>query len=85
MGNDKGQYKDTDEVTLATEILGELKRQNYRFFKVIIALIMAMIVISCIFMYERSQWDYSSYEVSSSDGGNANFIGNDGEIENGVR
>ena len=74
-----------DNATLATEILGELKSQNSRFFKVIIALILAIVVITVIFMYERSQWDYSSYEVNSNDGGNANFIGNDGEINNGIR
>lgn len=74
-----------DDVTLATEILGELKRQNGRFFKIIIALILAIVVISCIYMYEHSKWDYASYEVNSNDGGNANFIGNDGEIENGIR
>jgi uncharacterized membrane protein YjdF len=71
-------------IPLATEILCELKRQNCRFFKVIIALILVIIIIVGAFMWELSSWDYASYDVISNDGGNANFIGNNGDINNGI-
>lgn len=30
-----------------------------------------------------SQYDFESYELTTDNGGNANFIGNDGDIYNG--
>lgn len=56
-----------------------------------IALIVAIAVIFCsnaIWLYAWMQYDYTSEEmiidVNSSDGGNANYIGNNGDIINGT-
>lgn len=56
-----------------------------------IALIVAIVLIfasSAIFTYSWLQYDYSSEEIvveqDAQDGGNANYIGNDGDIVNGL-
>ena len=86
-GKDESDVNVTQEestATLATEILCELKRQNNRFYRIIIALIAVLIIVIGLFVWEKTQWDYASYEVNSNDGGNANFIGNNGYITNGT-
>lgn len=58
---------------------------------VIIVVLIAALVGSAILLYENnakwirflSNYDFESYELSTSGGGNANFIGNDGDIYNG--
>jgi multisubunit Na+/H+ antiporter MnhB subunit len=55
--------------------------------RLIIALITAIVLMflsNALWLYEWSQYDYSSYEVSTDEGGNANYIGNDGEISYGI-
>jgi hypothetical protein len=54
-----------------------------------IALIVAICMIvacNCAWLYAWMQYDYTSEEViiDSQDGGNANYIGNDGDIINGT-
>lgn len=56
-----------------------------------IALIVAIVLLftsSAIFTYAWLQYDYSSEEIvveqDAQDGGNANYIGNDGDIVNGL-
>lgn len=59
--------------------------------RLIIALIIAVLLIfasNVAWLYAWTQYDYSSSEsqeiiVDSKDGGNANYIGNSGEIVNG--
>lgn len=45
----------------------------------------SILLVIGLFTYERLQYDYSNEEiiVDSEDGGNANYIGNDGDIVNG--
>lgn len=50
----------------------------------IIQTIIILIVIG-VFVWYLNQYDYESYEITSSDSGYANYIGNDGEIYNGIR
>lgn len=79
---DKKEEIKKEEKSLAMELLEELKRQNKR-------LIVALFVVIALwastiggFIWYLNQYDFSSYEVNSQDGGNANFIGNDGDINN---
>lgn len=51
-----------------------------------IALIIAVIAIAATniaWIVYISQYDFESYELVTDGGGNANFIGNDGDIYNG--
>lgn len=65
-----------------------LARQDKHIKQLFIALIAAIVVTlasNAIWLYCWMQYDYSSdtYTIESQDGGNANFIGNDGDIHNG--
>ena len=58
--------------------------------RLIIALIVSIAAIfasNAAWLYAWCQYDYSSeetvIEIDSTDGGNANYIGNDGDIYNG--
>lgn len=57
--------------------------------KLIIALIISIALIfasNAIWLYAWMQYDYAGEEiiVDSNDGGNANYIGHDGDINNGT-
>ena len=50
-----------------------------------IALIVAIVMIfasNAIWLAYINQYDFESYEISTDGGGNANYIGNDGDIYN---
>ena len=56
--------------------------------RMIIAIVMAIVLLfasNALWLLAWCQYDYSSEEVivDSQDGGNANYIGNDGDIVNG--
>ena len=54
--------------------------------RLIIALIVAVILIFAsngLWLWYFSGFDVESYELTTDDGGNANYIGNDGDIYNG--
>ena len=69
--------------TLASEILHHLIVQNKRIFVVLIATLIMLFASNLAWLYVFNQYDFQSYELNSNDGGNANFIGNDGDITNG--
>ncbi len=51
-----------------------------------ITLIIAIAMIfasNAVWLAYISQYDFESYEISTDGGGNANYIGNDGDIYNG--
>lgn len=58
---------------------------------IVIVILIASLVVSVFLLYKNnekwvkylSEYDFESYEVTTSGGGNANFIGNDGDIYNG--
>lgn len=65
---------------LATELLTELKRVIKRQW-VLIAILIALLAATNIYhIYEWSQFD--TVVVDSQDGGNASYIGNDGDVNN---
>ena len=58
---------------------------------IVIIILIASLVVSVFLLYKNnekwvkhlSEYDFESYGVTTSVGGNANFIGNDGNIYNG--
>lgn len=70
----------------------EMARNERHIKRLIIALIVAVAAIflsNAAWLFAWCQYDYSSsseetvIEIDSTDGGNANYIGNDGDIYNG--
>lgn len=67
---------------LATEILQDLKKEAKRKQIIIYILIGVIIFLVLLGTIERAMWDYSTVLVDAEDG-NANYIGQDGNIVNG--
>lgn len=83
------------EMALVTMSQGQYElneaRQERRERRLIIALIVSIILLfvcNCVWVYAWMQYDYSSEEIiveqDAQDGGNANYIGNNGDINNGL-
>lgn len=54
-----------------------------------LAIVLALAVVllfasNAMWLWAWMQYDYESYEIISDDGGNANYIGNDGDVYNGI-
>jgi len=72
-------------------VLDKQDRQQKRIIMVmggiIIVLILLVVISNALWFYEWNQYDYvyteSDIEVESDDGGNANYIGRNGDIYNG--
>lgn len=87
--DDLNAVKETEQPDgLALELLRELKEQNkiaekhnLRLFIIIIVLIVFLVGLSAYHEYQWSQYD--KVVVDSKDGGNANYIGRDGDVHNG--
>ena len=60
-------------------------RREKRFVALIVLLVLLLVGSNISWLYAWMQYDYTSEEViiDSQDGGNANYIGNDGDIING--
>ena len=84
VGNEENKKTKNPE-PLATEILAELKVQNKRIMRVVYVLLLLIGLIVSGFLLYLYQYDFSTYEINSQDGGNASFIGKDGNIYNGER
>ena len=67
--------------------MARMERQIKRLWIALIASVVLLFSSSAICTWAWMQYDYSSEEVivdvNSDDGGNANYIGNDGDIVNG--
>lgn len=67
--------------------MARMERQIKRLWISLIVSVILLFASSAIFAWAWMQYDYSSEEtivdVNSDDGGNANYIGNDGDIVNG--
>ena len=66
----------------------DMARNERNVKRMIIAIIMAIVLLfasNALWLLAWTSYDYSSEEViiDSQDGGNANYIGNDGDIVNG--
>lgn len=73
-----------EERSLAMEILSELKLTIKRLWVIILILIGVLVGSNMAWLYVFQSYDYVSYEQSTEGGGDANFIGNDGDINNGT-
>lgn len=71
-------------VSLATELLREVRGQSKRWFIGFIICLILLFASNMAWLYAWNQYDYAEYNVDSMDGGNANYIGNDGDISNGT-
>ena len=68
--------------------MARMERQIKRGWIALIVAVCLLFASSAIFTYAWLQYDYSSEEIiveqDAQDGGNANYIGNDGDIVNGL-
>ncbi len=60
------------------------ERRNKRLVGVIVLILVCLVVTNLAWLHAWLKYDYVGYQVSSQDGGNANYIGNDGEVYNGI-
>ena len=65
--------------------MDRLERSNKRMFIIIVFLIIGLVISNSIWLYNWMQYDYvDTYEVDVDAGeGIANYIGDDGDINNG--
>lgn len=68
--------------SLAMEMLKEIKIQAKRWMIISFVILVLWAGTIALFVWYINQYDFISYEVYSQDGGNANYIGNDGDINN---
>lgn len=83
MEEKEGKEGGEDGEGIAMELLRELKTQNRRLVTVLYVVLFLWAATTGAFVWYLNQYDFTSYTVDSQDGGNANFIGNDGDITNG--
>lgn len=79
------QKEEKKERSEAWMIVGELTKQNKRMFVIIIsALVLWFSTIFCAFWFLNNyEYKIETYDFDTGSGGNANYIGNDGDIYNG--
>lgn len=63
--------------------IARFERTIKRLIIVIILLIVLFFATNALWIYEWNQYDYEDVTVDSQDGGNANYIGASGVINNG--
>ena len=63
--------------------MARMERQIKRLWIALIVSVVLLFASIAIFTYAWLQYDYASYEAITDDGGDANIIGNDGDIYNG--
>jgi hypothetical protein len=63
--------------------MARAERHIKRLWITVIVLILSIVALCAGFLIYLSQFDVESYQVSTEGGGNANYIGNDGDITNG--
>ena len=63
--------------------MARMERQIKRLWIALIVAVALLFSSGAIFTYAWSQYDYESYEITSDDDSNANYIGQDGNIYNG--
>lgn len=72
-----------EEKTLAMELLTDLKQTNKRQFITIIILVLSELFTIGIFVWYINQFDYYTETTTLDGNGINNYIGNDGDINNG--
>ena len=68
--------------------MARMERQIKRLWIAVIVAVFLLFASNAAWLYAWCQYDYSSEEIvveqDAQDGGNANYIGNDGDIVNGL-
>ena len=68
--------------------MARMERQIKRLWVAVIVAVCLLFASNAAWLYAWCQYDYSSDEIvveqDAQDGGNANYIGNDGDIVNGL-
>ena len=64
--------------------MARMERQIKRLWIALIITISMLFLCFVSLVWIMNSYDYQSYELSTDGGGNANFIGNDGDIINGT-
>lgn len=72
--------RDNDNDNFVIDLIESQKNEKKFYQKIIILLIILMFIQSIYHNYKWSQFD--TVVVDSSDGGNAGYIGNDGDVNN---
>lgn len=81
MGDTKENGNSKEEKGLATEIFGMLKR--VLFFQWIVIGVLIAIITAQSFYHDYKWSEFEAVVVDSGEGGYANYIGNDGDINYG--
>lgn len=63
--------------------VARLERIIKRMWLAVLALIVGIVATNFVWIWYINQYDFESYEVYTDGAGNANFIGEDGDIFNG--
>lgn len=63
--------------------MARAERHIKRLWIALIIAVLAIVATNISWLIYISQYDFESYELSADNGGNANYIGNDGDIYNG--
>ena len=63
--------------------MARMERQVKRGWIALVVAVCLLFVSNAAWLYAWTSYDYSSYEAITDDGGDANIIGNDGDIYNG--
>ena len=72
-----------EDKTLAMELLTDLKATNKRQFIVIITILVLWFSTVCLFVWYINQFDYYTEKTTLGGNGINNYIGKDGDINNG--
>lgn len=78
--------EDKEKRSDAWFMIQELGRQNKRIFIALITVVVLWFATIGGFVWYLSLYDFSTgtYDFTTEDGGDANYIGNDGDIYNGT-
>lgn len=76
----RDNVKEKEDEGIAMELLGELKNTIRKQWILIVILIVLLAGTNIYRIYQWSQFD--TVVVDSGDGGNAGYIGNDGDVNN---
>lgn len=66
---------------IITDFMRDTRNMANKFFSIILILLILLFASNMLWLYEWTQYDYVT--VSTEGGGNANYIGRDGDITNG--
>lgn len=95
-GNEQNTIKEVKEVKAPENAVASVpyivyeseqarsERNNKRLIIALIVAIAMLFISNFIWLYAWCQYDYANITIDSGTSGNANYIGNDGDIHNGT-